>query len=427
MARGAENLNERLVQGLRLGDSPKSDGMVPGLIVKPTAKGATWTLRFTSPVTRRPRDMGLGTYPTVKLADARRKAQDARRLIDQGKDPIDERNREREGAEAAATGQHFEQAARKLYKELAPTWKGGEQGQHGKQWIRTLETYVFPKIGSRKLDTITPADCADVLRPIWLGNAVTASRVKQRMQAVMDWAMAHDDRIKANPVAVVNRLLAPQNHQPEHHPAMPWSDVPAFVKKHLVERDSNDMTRTALLFLILTAMRSEAVRGAKWQEFSPDFRVWTVPPVRMKRRRNLNKPHFVPLPDQAVALLTSLKQSQQSQQAQDALIFPSIKQRKNRKGETMVKDGTLSEFMLYMERRSDTPDRFATVHGFRSSFRDWARENDYSSDLAESAIAHEIGNETERAYLRTDLFNKRIPMMQAWADFLLPPEADNVK
>ena len=416
MARGAEHLNERLVRAIRPGDSPKSDGMVPGLIVKPTAKGATWTLRFTSPVTRRPRDMGLGTYPIVNLKAARDKARDARRLIDQGKDPIDERNREREvgaGADAKLT---FEKAARKVYEELKPGWK---DEQHGKQWLSTMETYVFPKIGSRKLDTITPSVCADVLRPIWLDKAVTAKRVKQRMQIVMDWALAQE-MIKGNPVAVVDRLLAKQNHQVEHHAAMPWKNVPAFVKKNLVERDSNDMTRTALLFVILTAMRSETVRGMVWSEISPDFRVWCIQGRRMKN----GKLHRAPLPDQAVAILKSLNSQRASS---DALVFPSVKQRKNNRGKTLVKDGTLSEFMLEMEAGSDTQGEFATVHGFRSSFRNWASEHDYSRDMAERALAHEVKDETEAAYHRTDLLDKRRPMMQEWANFVLHTNAENLE
>jgi integrase len=410
MARTAKILTERQAQALRPTDSPVFDGKVTGLMLTPTKTGAKrWTLRFTSPVTGKRRDMGLGSYPEVTILEARDKGLAQRRLLDKGLDPINERNRERETAAVVAAELTFEKAARTKHEELKPGWKNDK---HKKQWIATLETYVFPKIGGKKLDAITPADCADVLRPIWLAKPETASRTRQRMQAVMDWACAHG-HIVANPVAVVDHLLPQQNAHVEHQPAMPWRTIPAFIQRHLANRGPNDTTRAALLFLILTAARSGEIRGATWHEISPNLSVWTIPPERMK----MKKSHRVPLPDQAVTLLRALKQ----QKLHDVLIFPSRRQRGDDK--TALSDMTLTKFLRDMNAQSDT-DRVATAHGFRSSFRDWASEQGYARDLAERALAHVVKDETEAAYHRTDLFNQRSPMMQAWADFLLPASAE---
>jgi integrase len=411
MARAAKILTERQAQALRPGDNPVFDGKVTGLMLAPTKTSAkTWTLRFTSPVTGKRRDMGLGTYPEVTILEARKKGLAQRRLIDKGLDPIDERNREREAAAVVAAELTFEKAARTKHEELKPGWKNEK---HKKQWIATLETYVFPKIGGKKLDAITPADCADVLRTIWLDKPETASRTRQRMQAVMDWAWAHG-HITANPVAVVDHLLAQQNAQVEHQPAVPWADMPAFTRTHLRSREPHDTTRAALLFLILTAARSGEIRGATWCEISPDFRLWTIPAERMK----MNKSHRVPLSDQAVALLKALKE----QNLHDTLVFPS--RRKKGGDNTKISDMTLTKFLRDKNVASDTPGRVATAHGFRSSFRDWASEKGYTRDLADRALAHAVKDETEAAYHRTDLVNQRRPMMQAWADFIYPVTAE---
>jgi hypothetical protein len=210
--------------------------------------------RFTSPTTGKRRDAGLGAYPETSIAKAREKALAMRTILDNGGDLIDQRNREREGAAVAAAALTFEKAAREIHTELKPGWKNAK---HADQWINTQKAYVFPKLGAKKLDAIKPADCAEVLRPIWLETVETSSRVRQRMHAVMQWAWAHG-HIAANPVSVVDHILPKQNAQKEHQPAMPWRDVPAFVKKHVAEFKQGEATRAALLSLILTAAR----RGA---------------------------------------------------------------------------------------------------------------------------------------------------------------------
>ena len=318
-----------------------------------------------------------------------------RKLIDNGTDPIDARNRDREAKAVAAAALTFEKAARQVHDELKPSWKNAK---HAAQWISTLETYAFPKIGDRKLDSISPADCADVLRPIWLAKAETASRTKQRIHAVMQWAWAHG-HITSNPVSVVDHILPKQSVKPEHQPAMPWRHVPDFVTAHLAKLEPGDTTRAALLLLILTATRSGEVRGATWNEFDMKARTWIIPAERMKA----GEPHRVPLSNAAMALLTSMQQLQ----FHGTLVFPSPR-------EKVLSDMALTALLRRVKAGSDTPGRIATAHGFRSSFRDWASEHGYARDLAERALAHAVTNKVEAAYHRTDLLEQRRPLMEAW-------------
>ncbi|OHU98958.1 integrase [Ralstonia solanacearum] len=390
-------LTDKQARSLRPDDKPVFDGKVTGLLLSPTKSGCKWTLRFTSPVTGKRRDAGLGTYPETSIAEAREKALAMRKLIDNGEDPIDQRNREREAAVVAAAALTFEKAARQVHEDLKPGWRNEK---HAAQWISTLETYAFPKLGNRKLDAISPADCAEVLRPIWLTKAETASRTRQRMHAVMQWAWAHG-HISANPVSVVDHLLPKQSAKSEHQPAMPWREVPKFVTAHLAEHEVGDSTRAALLFLILTATRSGEVRGATWSEFDLHARVWNIPATRMKA----NEPHRVPLSEKALTLIKTLKQHQ----LHETLLFPSPR-------EKVLSDMTLTALLRRVKAESDAPGRIATAHGFRSSFRDWASESGYARDLAERALAHTVANKVEAAYHRTDLLEQRRPLMEAWAE-----------
>jgi integrase len=389
-------LTDRQAKALQPGDKPVFDGKVTGLMLTPGKTGSKWTLRFTSPVSGKRRDAGLGVYPEVTIADARDKALGMRRLIDAGKDPIEERDRDQQTASIAAAALTFEKAARQVHEDLKPGWKNEK---HAAQWISTLETYVFPKLGTKPLDAITPADCADVLRPIWIEKAETASRTRQRMHAVRQWALAHG-HITANPVSVVDHILPKQNAKKEHQPAMPWRDVPEFVKKHVAEFKQGEATRAALLFLILTAARSGEVRGAAWDEFDLKAGIWTIPGERMKAKET----HRVALSTPALELVKRLKE----QKLHETLVFPSPRAK-------VVSDMVLTSFLRRVKAQSDTPGRVATAHGFRSSFRDWASEQGYTRDLAERALAHTVSNKVEAAYHRTDLLEQRRPMMEAWA------------
>ncbi|WP_423380308.1 tyrosine-type recombinase/integrase [Burkholderia sp. LMG 32019] len=389
-------LTDKQAKALKPTDKPVFDGKVTGLLLTPTKSGCKWTLRFTSPVTGKRRDAGLGTYPEISIAEAREKALTMRKLIDSGEDPIDQRNRDREAASVAAAALTFEKAARQVHDELKPSWKSEK---HATQWISSLEAYVFPKLGSRKLDAISPGDCADILRPIWLTKTATASRTRQRMHVVMQWAWAHG-HIASNPVMAVDYILPKQSTKTTHQPAMPWRQVPQFVATHLAKHTPTDSTRAALLFLILTAARSGEVRGATWDEFDLFGRVWNIPAGRMKAK----EAHRIPLSEKALALIKLLKEHQ----LHETLVFPSPR-------EKILNDMTLTAFLRRVKAESDTPDRVATAHGFRSSFRDWASEHGFARDLAERALAHAVRNQVEAAYHRTDLMEQRRPLMEAWA------------
>jgi integrase len=390
-------LTDKQARALKPDDKPVFDGKVTGLLLTPSKSGCKWTLRFTSPLTGKRREAGLGTYPETSIAEAREKGLAMRKVIDSGEDPIDKRNREHEAAAAASAALTFEKAARKLHEELTPSWKNKK---HAAQWINTLETYVFPKLGNRKLDAISPGDCADVLRPIWLTKAETASRTRQRMHAIMQWAWAHG-YITANPVSVVDHILPKQSGKPEHQPAMPWRQVPQFARANLAEHKPTDSTRAALLFLILTATRSGEIRSATWDELDLNARIWNIPAARMKAK----EAHRVPLSEHALDLVKTLKKVR----LHETLVFPSPR-------EKVLSDMTLTALLRRVKAESDTPGRFATAHGFRSSFRDWASEHGYARDLAERALAHSVANKVEAAYHRTDLLEQRRPLMEAWAE-----------
>ena len=393
-------------RSIKPGDKPIADGAVPGLRLWPSkARGhekswgyGKWILRFQSPVTNTRRDMGLGTYPATTIAMVRDLGTAARRLIDKGLDPINEREAERAAKVAARDAMTFEKAARKVHDEQKPGWKNPK---HADQWINTLETYAFPSIGKSKVADLGVKDFAEVLRPIWLTKPETATRVKQRCHAVMKWCCAHGS-VTGNPVDVVTELLPKQPGKAvrvQHHPSMPWRLVPAFVTASL-RGDAPGVARSALEFLILTAGRSDEVRSITWSEVDLEAKIWTVPASRMKAR----VAHRVPLSTRAVEIL----EAQRAAHPETELVFPAPTG-------AALWDMALTQFLRDEKATSDTPDRFATAHGFRSSFRDWASEQGYSRDVAERALAHAIKDETEAAYHRTDLLDQRRIVMEAWA------------
>jgi integrase len=396
-------LSDAKARQIAPGGKPLADGIVPGFYLMPSsARGhGKWILRFVSPVTRRRRDLGLGVYPEVGLAQARRLAMEARSAIASGADPIEARRLEQAEARAAAADRTFREAAEAVHGEIKA---GFRNPKHAAQWINTLEAFVFPKIGSRKVSELRAADFADALRPIWLAKPETASRVRQRCDAVMNWCAARDV-IVASPLKVVTALLPAQpgkRERVEHHPTVPWRDLPAVCK--VLFRDASETTGRLLLeFVILTASRSGEARGMVWSEVDHERGIWTIPAGRMKARAV----HRVPLAPRALDILQRMKA-----QADGApFVFVS------RRG-TALSDMTLTKILRDAGISSDTPGRAATVHGFRSSFRDWASEHAYPRDLAERALAHTIRNAAEAAYHRTDLLDQRRAMMEEWARFL---------
>lgn len=389
-------LTEKVARALKATDKAVFDGKVTGLLLTPSNSGCKWTLRYMSPITGKRRDMGLGTYPAITIASARETALEQRKLIALGKDPIDHRDRAKASVASPAV-LTFGKAAALVHNDLKPGWKNTK---HAAQWINTLATYAFPVIGEKALPAITPGDCADVLRPIWLVKPETASRTKQRMHAVFSWAWAHG-HIAANPVAVVDHLLPKQDSTgKEHHPAMPWRDCAAFISEHLQTRSPSDSVKGGLEFLILTGVRSDAVRGMTWDEIDFDAKVWSPSIERIKE----GKRHRVPLSDRAVEIL----ELQRASHLHKRLVFPSPRG-------LVLSDMAFTALLRRVKAKSDVPSRYATAHGFRSSFRDWASENSYASDLAERALGHAIANKVEAAYHRTDLLEQRRSMMEAWS------------
>ncbi|MBC3937230.1 tyrosine-type recombinase/integrase [Undibacterium sp. CY7W] len=382
-------------------DSPAlPHGGITGLSLIPAkTKGCgKWVLRYVSPITGKRRNAGLGSYPDVGIAQVGKAAAALREKLVQGIDPLEEKATEAQKLVIPT----FHEAVITLHSELLPGWKNKK---HGQQWINTLTQYAIPKLGKFPLDQIQPRHIADTLRPIWLSKAETAGRLKQRLHATMAWSWAHGF-CSSNPVDVVDHLLPQQPSKAvrtQHQPAMPWKEIPAFVKAELHTEGRYDVTRPMLEFLILTAARSGEVRGMTWAEVDWVNAIWSIPPERMKAQL----PHRVPLSERAVTIL----RNQQGRHEQ--LVFPSPRDQKE------LSDMTLTSFLRRVEAKSDTANRFATAHGFRSSFRDWCSEQGYSRDLAERSLAHTVQNKVEAAYHRTDLLEQRRPMMEAWSLFIL--------
>lgn len=387
-------------------DKTLAVGGAKGLYLRAGSSKGTgkFFLRFVSPATGKRRDMGLGSYPELGLAEARRLAMDAHRLIADGVDPIEQRNQTAKEAVQSNIVPTFQEAAERTYAALEPSFKNAK---HSAQWINTLRTYAFPHIGQKPVDILTTDDFACLLAPIWLSKAETAGRVRQRCERVMTWCLAHR-HTATNPVSAVDALLPKQprkRDRVEHHPAAPWRSLPdVMTRLNAAQRDS--VGRDALILLILTATRSGEVRGACWEEFDLSRKIWTIPASRMKA----GMLHRVPLSEQAIQLL-----EKRAALCDGSLVFSN-------RSDTPLSDMTLTKQLRTCKFPSDTPGRIATAHGFRSSFRDWASENGYPRDLAERALAHTIHNATEAAYHRTDQLEQRVAMMQSWADFVALPD-----
>ncbi|HEX7688257.1 MAG TPA: integrase arm-type DNA-binding domain-containing protein [Burkholderiaceae bacterium] len=369
-------------------------GEVPGLALQVLETGGrTWVLRVT--IGGKRRDMGLGGYPAVTLAGAREAARAARLKVRQGVDPIEEARASKSALRAArASALSFDECAAKYIKANAAKWKNAKSGQ---QWRNTLETYAGPVMGNLLVRDVGMSHVLAVLEPIWRTKTETASRLRGRIEAVLDWATACGYRDGLNPARWKGHLAkvlpaANEVRGKDHHPALPIDEMGGFM---LRLRQSEGMGARALEFAILTAARSGEVRGAVWAEFDFDEAVWNVPAERMKGR----KPHRVPLSPTAVTLLKSLPKRTDS-----PYVFAG-------RGAGTLSDMTL----LSVVRRLDVP---VVPHGFRSTFRDWAAERtNYPNHVAEMALAHTIGDKVEAAYRRGDLFQKRVRMMTDWAKF----------
>jgi integrase len=391
-------LTDAKARAIRPEDIDLPDGTVKGLWLESTAKKGRghWMFRYVSPVTKTRREMGLGPYPEVGIVEARRQANAARDEIRRRQDPIDQR---KAAGDVAASVMTFEQAALKMFDQTRAGWKNPK---HAQQWINTLKTYVFPMIGSVAVDALQPDDFRKVLAPIWLKKSETAMRVKQRCHAVMDWCLAQN-LISGNPTTVVSKLLPvmqKKNVRTEHQPSMPWQALPAFVKT-ILHDGTPGTCREAMEFLILSAARSGEVRKMQWNEIDLRGKVWTVPAENMKAKIA----HRVPLSPRMIEIASG------QIGLHDKLVFPSPRGKE-------FSDNTLSKFLRDHKASSDTKDRTAVVHGFRSTFRDWGTERGYPEHLLEKCLAHTEHNAVVAAYRRTDLLEERRPIMTAWADYV---------
>ena len=351
-----------------------------------SATSRRWVLRVV--VHGKRRDLGLGAYPLVSLAEARRKAEDYRRDARDGKDPIAEKNK-REQADMS-----FEQAAREVHGANKPSWRNPK---HAAQWISTLEAHAFPIMGNVPVAQVESSHVLQVLSPIWLTKPETARRVRQRMAAVFDWASAAGRRSMGNPVHGIGKALPKQTDKPRHHPALPYPDIPQFLAA-LAKSRTSEPIKAAIELVILTAARTGEVLGVRWEEIDLARAVWTIPAERMKAK----KVHRVPLSPRAISILEQMGRLL----GREGYVF-----------HLGNAEQQLSNMALLMSVRR--MGYSATIHGFRSAFRDWAAEKtNFPREVAEAALAHVVENDTERAYRRTDLFEKRKQMMLAWEKHL---------
>lgn len=395
-------------------------GGAPGLalVIHPSG-AARWVLR--TRVHGKSTDRKLGSYAAhagtpgaLTLKQARDAAAGMRVKVADGADPVTERRRAREAEQQAAV----EREKRKTFEEVAYLAHDAKSAsfknaKHGAQWITTLQTYAFPTIGDKPVADIRAGDVAEALRSIWHEVPETASRVAQRIAAVMRYAEAHGWTDRA-PVKAALELLGPQRVAVDHHPALPVADVPRFMA---ALRAAEGVGARALEFAILTAARSGEVRGATWREIDLKARLWTVPGARMKRGR----PHAVPLSADALALLKAIPKG-----GPEDLLFASTQP--GYEG-AQVSDMTLSAVVRRLHEADvaaggagfidpQEGDRVATPHGIaRSTFRDWCSENGVPREIAERALAHAVGDKTEAAYARSTLIEQRRPVMQAWGAY----------
>ena len=375
-----------------------SVGGVTGLSLQISPTGArSWVLRVK--IGSKRRDMGLGAYPAVSLAQAHQKAREAREAIEQGDDPILTRERAQSQLRAAqASAITFKQAAERFIESKAPEWKNPK---HKKQWTSTLEAYAYPIIGNLDVKDVADVHVFQILEPIWTTKTETASRLRGRIENVLDWATVKKYRTGENPArwrGHLDKLLsAPKKTTPvKHHEAIPVDDAPTF---NAALQGLTGMSHRALEFLLLTVLRSGEVCGARWSEIDLEKGIWVIPAKRMKAA----KEHRVPLTQSMKAVL-------QNQPRLDGcdFVFPSPRGKQ-------LSDMALTQVMRRMGLT-------ATPHGLRSTFRDWAAEKtNYPRELAEKAMAHKVKNAVEAAHQRGDMFEKRRVMMDSWAKFLATP------
>jgi integrase len=405
-ARVPNRLSALAVKGI------KEPGMYPDglglyLQVTPTkdkrSVAKSWIYRYKLAGAKTSREMGLGSVNDFGLQEARQLAQEARKARAAGQDPIEARKATKAAAAAArARSISFQKTAETYIEDHEAGWKNQK---HRDQWTNSLKTYVYPQIGSTPVADVGVDEVLKVLKPVWTTKTATATRLRGRIERILDWAKAKGYRTGENPArwrGSLQSLLPPPGKvaKVEHHPALPYADVGGFMQD-LVKQEGD--AADALFLLVLTATRTTEVIGAKWSEFNWAAKIWTVPPERIKTA----KEHRIPLSAPALAML---KKRYEARTSDDAWVFPGRKKGKH------LSNGALLALLDRMEHDA------ITSHGFRSTFRDWAGdETHYPNHVVEMALSHAIGDKVEAAYRRGDLFRKRRALMEDWASYALTP------
>jgi integrase len=390
-------------------------GGVDGLALQvlPTG-GRSWILRVT--IGGKRRHMGLGGYPDVPLTDAREKAREARSLIKKGIDPIEQARQQQSALKASqASSVTFQECAERYIEANESAWKNAKSSQ---QWTNTLTQYAYPFIGSLLVRDVGLPQVLQVLEPIWKTKGQTATRLRGRIEAIIDWADIRGYRSGGvNPARwkgyLDKALPDPAQFNPAgNQPALPVGQTGAFMKRL---REMDGMGARALEFTILTAARSGMTRGATWSEIDLEEAIWVVPAERMKIKRKDKKkakPTRIPLSKAAIALLKSLPRM-----AGTELVFPSptLKQLSDMTLNAVIKRMNDADGNCWMDPNENRP---VVTHGFRSTFRDWAAEKtNYPGEMAEMALAHVVSDKVEAAYRRGDMLERRYRMMEDWAEF----------
>ena len=373
------------------------------LLVRPTG-GKSWIFRFRE--RGRLREMGLGPLHTISLARAREKARECREMRLDGLDPIKTRKAARERAQLeAAKAMTFKQCAEAYVAAHSAGWRSQK---HEGQWVRTLETYVYPVFGGLSVHAVDVGLVMRALEPMWTAKPETASRVRGRIESVLDWALARGDRQGENPARWRGHLenLLPQKskvRRVEHHAALPYGELSEFIAEL---RQQEDNAARALEFAILTAARTNEVIGATWSEIDLEDRLWTLPAERMKAGRE----HRVPLSEPALTILAAMREVREGEFA-----FPGGRAKRPLGSMALLR-------VLRQMGRSHV-----TAHGFRSTFADWVTEQtNFPAEARELALAHRVGDAVVEAYRRGDLFQKRRQLMDAWARFATTAPDRNV-
>jgi integrase len=376
-----------------------------GLWLRISKSGAkSWIFRYM--LDGKSREMGLGSLQSVGLKKARTKAGNGREQLDAGIDPIDQKKTETaERRLNAAKSITFDECAEAYIESNKAGWSNDK---HSQQWTNTIQTYASPTLGKLAVQDVDTDLVMRCLEPIWATKTETATRIRGRIESILDWATVKGYRIGANPArwrGHLDKLLPKPSKVTEvvHHPALHYDDIPAFIEEL---GDVKGIAARALEFTVYTATRSSEVLLAEWEEIDLEKKLWIIPKQRMKAR----KEHRVPLSPRAIKLLKDLDKIRESD-----YVFPSPRYGKHLSNMAMTK--TLRD----MGRKD------ITVHGFRSTFRDWAAEKTNTPNIvAEAALAHVVGNKAEAAYRRGDLFAKRVQLMDSWARYAHSQPADIV-